>query len=150
MLKKLCCFQKKRLSPQTKLSHWWLCVPSRDLHIQVNNGNSRTVCEICSKLTIKTPERHQRSSGVFIANLDKISRIVLVYPWLTWTSKCQLNLIIDNAGKFQLQTTQWHRNCSSKSKLHVTFWKIVYSPRSWRKRNRWHQSENKSKYPAGI
>ena len=26
---------------------------------KVNNGNTRTRCEICSKLTIKTPERRQ-------------------------------------------------------------------------------------------
>ena len=27
---------------------------------KVNNGNTRTMCEICSKLTIKTPERRHR------------------------------------------------------------------------------------------
>ena len=26
---------------------------------KVNNENSRAMCEICSKITIKTPERHQ-------------------------------------------------------------------------------------------
>ena len=26
--------------------------------LKVNNGNTRISCEICSKLTIKTPERH--------------------------------------------------------------------------------------------
>ena len=35
--------------------------PSRQLHVQlqVNNRNTRTRCEICSKLTIKIPERRQ-------------------------------------------------------------------------------------------
>ena len=33
--------------------------------LKVNNRNTRKRCEICSKLTIKTPERW-RSSGVFI------------------------------------------------------------------------------------
>ena len=33
----------------------------------VNNRNTRTSCEICSKLTIKTPERCQWCcSGVFV------------------------------------------------------------------------------------
>ena len=33
---------------------------------QVNDRNTRTRCKICSKLTIKTPERrHWRRSGVF-------------------------------------------------------------------------------------
>ena len=35
--------------------------------VKVNNRNTRTWCEICSKLTIKTPERRQwRHSGVVI------------------------------------------------------------------------------------
>ena len=34
--------------------------------VQVNNSNTRTRCEICSKLTRKTPERrHWHRSGVF-------------------------------------------------------------------------------------
>ena len=42
-----------------------------------NNRNTRTMCEICSKLTIKTTER--RSSVVFIVNFEQISHIVLVF-----------------------------------------------------------------------
>ena len=35
--------------------------------LRVNNRNSRTRCEICSKFTIKTPEQRQwRCSGVFL------------------------------------------------------------------------------------
>ena len=38
---------------------------------KVKNRNTRKRCGICSKLTIKTPERRQwRSSGVFIVNLE--------------------------------------------------------------------------------
>ena len=41
--------------------------------------NSRTRCEICSKLTTKTPERRNwRGSVVFIVNLEYISHLVLV------------------------------------------------------------------------
>ena len=37
--------------------------------LKVNNTNTRTRCEICSKLTIKTAERCQwRFSGIFIVN----------------------------------------------------------------------------------
>ena len=37
--------------------------------LKVNNTNTRTRCEICSKLTIKTAEGCQwRFSGVFIVN----------------------------------------------------------------------------------
>ena len=41
------------------------CPASIYLH-KVNNRNNRTRCEICSKLTVKTPEQcHWRRSGVF-------------------------------------------------------------------------------------
>ena len=45
---------------------------------KVNNKNTGTRCEICSKLTIKTTERREwRRSGVFIANFEHISYLVL-------------------------------------------------------------------------
>ena len=47
---------------------------------KVNNRNTRTRCEICSKLTINTPERRQwRRSGVFIVNFEHISHLALVF-----------------------------------------------------------------------
>ena len=77
---------------------------------KVNNRKTRTRCEICSKLTIKTPERRQkkvflkilqnffliklqdsdlnpflRHSGVFIVNFEHISHLVLVFLLLTWS-----------------------------------------------------------------
>ena len=37
------------------------------------------MCEICSKLTIKTPDQHHRyCSSVFIVNLEQISYTVIV------------------------------------------------------------------------
>ena len=49
--------------------------------VKVNNWNTRTKCEIYSKLAIKTPERHV-VSGIFIANFEHIS-FVPVFPFLT-------------------------------------------------------------------
>ena len=48
---------------------------------KVNNRNTRSkMCEICSKLTIKTPEqRHWRRSGVSIVNFEHISYLVLLF-----------------------------------------------------------------------
>ena len=47
---------------------------------KVNNENTITMCEVCSKLTIKTPERRQwRHSGLFIVNFEQISYIVLMF-----------------------------------------------------------------------
>ena len=48
---------------------------------KVNNRNSRTRCEICSKLTIKTYQWWP--SGVFIVNLEHISHLVLMFLFLT-------------------------------------------------------------------
>ena len=44
---------------------------------KVNSRNTRTMCEINPKLTIKTTER--RHSGVFISNFEHISHLVLVF-----------------------------------------------------------------------
>ena len=40
------------------------------------------LCEICSKLTIKIPERRRRS-GIFMVNFEHISHLVLVFLLLT-------------------------------------------------------------------
>ena len=50
----------------------------------VDNGNTRTSCEIYPKLTTKTPERrYWGHSGVFIVNFEHISHLVLVVLLLT-------------------------------------------------------------------
>ena len=52
--------------------------------LKVNNKNTTEMCEICSMLTIKTPERRQwHRSGVFIVNLEHFSLLVLVFLLLT-------------------------------------------------------------------
>ena len=43
--------------------------------LKVNNRNTRTRCEICSKLAIKIPERRQ----AFIVIFEHISHLVLVF-----------------------------------------------------------------------
>ena len=51
--------------------------------LRVDNRKTRTRCEICSKITIKQPERrHWRRSGVFIVKFD-ISHLALVFLLLT-------------------------------------------------------------------
>ena len=67
-------FKRKRQFP----------VPAGNYMLKDNNRNTRARYEICSKLTIKTPERrHWRRFGVFIVNLEHISHIVLVFLLLT-------------------------------------------------------------------
>ena len=51
---------------------------------KVNNGNTRSMCGICLKITIQTSERRQsRRFCVFIHNFELISLISLVFLLLT-------------------------------------------------------------------
>ena len=51
---------------------------------KVNNRSTRARCEICSKLTIKRPERrHSRRSGDFTVNFEHISQLALLLLLLT-------------------------------------------------------------------
>ena len=47
---------------------------------KVNNRNTRTKSDLCSKLTIKAPEQRQgRCAGVFIVNIEHISHLALMF-----------------------------------------------------------------------
>ena len=50
--------------------------PARNYLLKVYKRNTRTRCEIRSKLTIKTPERrHWHTSGVFIVNFEHVNAV---------------------------------------------------------------------------
>ena len=78
---------------------------------KVNNRNIRKICETCSKLTIKTPERrHWRRSGVFIVNFEHILQLFLVFLLLTLNLIQELNwyllslfLTLDMFGVFMFK-----------------------------------------------
>ena len=66
--------QQRNLSP----------FPANIYLFKVNNRNTGTNCEICSKLTIKAPEQcYWRRSVVFIVNFEHISHLFLVLLLLT-------------------------------------------------------------------
>ena len=73
---------KKRLNSTESILKYILhrYYPANIYLLKVNNRNSRKKCEICSKLTIKTPERR---SGVFIVNFEHILHIFLLFLLLT-------------------------------------------------------------------
>ena len=48
---------------------------------KVNHSNTRTMCEVCSKSTLKKPER--RHYGVIVVNFEQIFHIVLIFLFLT-------------------------------------------------------------------
>ena len=57
----------------------WMDNPTSNYMFKVNNRNTRTRCEICSKLTIKTQELRQWGrSGVFIVHFEHILHLVLI------------------------------------------------------------------------
>ena len=57
--------------------------PADSYFFKVNNWNTKIICEICSKITVKMRERRQWSrSGVFIVNFEHISHIALVFSLL--------------------------------------------------------------------
>ena len=62
--------------------YWWY--PTNIYLFKVNNRNTRKMCEIYSKLTIKTPERRRvRRSCVSVVNFEQILHIFLVFLLLT-------------------------------------------------------------------
>ena len=62
-------------------------IPAGIYLFKVNNGNTKAMCKICSKLTINTPERrHWSCFVVSIVYLEHNANIVLVFqnhshPW---------------------------------------------------------------------
>ena len=59
-------------------------IPANIYLLKFNNKNSRKMCEIFWKLTIKTTERRQwRCSGVFIVNFKHILHLFVVFLLLT-------------------------------------------------------------------
>ena len=65
-----------RIRTKTEPDFWLLWInPAGNYMFKVNSRNTRTRCEICSKLTIKIPD-------IFI-NFERISHLVLVFLLLT-------------------------------------------------------------------
>ena len=57
------------------------CITAGIYLFKISNGITKTACEICSKLTIKPPERLRqwRHSGVLVVKYEQISQIVLCF-----------------------------------------------------------------------
>ena len=62
----------------------YIAIPADNYMFKVSNRNIRIRWEICSKLTMKIPERrHWRRSAIFIVNFEHIPHLVLVFLLLT-------------------------------------------------------------------
>ena len=61
--------------------------PAGNYMFKINNRNTKTRCEICSNLTLKTPEQRQLGrSGFFFVNFEHLLNLVLVFLLLTLSS----------------------------------------------------------------
>ena len=93
---------------------------------KVINGNSRKICEICSKLTIRTSERrHWQGSDLFIVNFEQMSYSALVFPWCFqyyfWISKCFLGFFFQRGGTFYTSCIVWFCYLFTFSKYFLFF-----------------------------
>ena len=71
--------------------------------LKVNNRSTRIRCEICSKLTLKTPERHHwRHADVFIVNFQHTSRL-----WDIHETHSELKLIWNFKPLWKLALFTW-------------------------------------------
>ena len=83
--------------------------------LKVNNRNTRTRCEIWSKLTIKIPERRQwRRSGIFIVNFEHISHL----------SCCTVSII--NFEHVIAGWDFWGQKAMDGVFLHIIFLQVEY------------------------
>ena len=61
---------------------------------KVNNISTRKRCEICSKLTLKIPQRcHWRCSSVFYVNFENIPYLFILFSIVVYCGKCYYNVI---------------------------------------------------------
>ena len=51
---------------------------------KVNKGNTRTVCEICWKLIMKTPERRQRRNFTYCSVISIVQHKLVNVSWVTF------------------------------------------------------------------
>ena len=80
-----------RISRRTALSQ-----PAFTCLKLIEARSTRTRCEICSKLTMKIPERRQwRRSGIFIVNFEHISHLVLVFLLLILNMQLPAGMLIN-------------------------------------------------------
>ena len=92
--------------------------PVGNYMFKVNNRDPWTRCEICSKLTIKTPEqRHWRRSGVFIVTF-----------WTYFTPCSSISIV-------------------NFEQVMSTGLKAVVNSKYWKESFTWRQPKNKKNWP---
>ena len=95
-----------------------------------NNGNIRTLCKICSNLTIKTREwHHWRLLGVFIIIFKQISNIVLLFHSIWMYMFSISNMFLTYLHMLKCVQSHWHRSgvlLLFFNRFHSLFWSFHY------------------------
>ena len=104
-------------------------LPAGIYMFKVNDGNTRKLCEIGSKLRIKTPEqRHWCHSGIFMLNLNRFHTFFWCFHRWLWTSKFQ----IGRKPSVNLVDVKW-KNLSLKTIKVYALSSLLLSPNAARK-----------------
>ena len=84
------------LSEMASLSYW-ICEFQNSVNTEnkVNNRNTRTRCEICSKLTIKTPERRHWQLWTYFTPCPSVSMADFEHVVFGWGKVCWMNIALD-------------------------------------------------------
>ena len=111
--------------------------------------DTRTICEVFSKLVIKTLERrNRRHSGAFIVNFEQISHVVPVFPLLHWTNKYRLGMTWIRWFIFYLLLLLYQKLCNSCSNSRkLIFPQLVKKVSSFVRTS---TITSRTTYPAGI
>ena len=100
----------------------FFCFSSANIYLfKVNNRNTRKRCEISSKLTIKTPERQYRRSGVFTVKFDIFQTFFYCFYWWVWTCIMFAGL---RYKALKLPTWQWYHLGSTTFQLFI--WPFLF------------------------
>ena len=97
--------------------------PASKYMFKVNSRNTETRCEICQKLTIKTPESR---SVVFIVNFEHGSHLVLVFFFCySWSCNCRLGHCSSSDKTNYFQNVLLAQTCTKNISFTIQFTLIV-------------------------
>ena len=110
-----------------QMAQWFGLTSSTDIYLlKFYHRNTRTRCEICSELMIKTPERRQcRRSSVFIFNFEDIAHLPLVFLLSTLNMQLPVGLLLHVKGSKFRPPHFWSLEFMQKQLLEVFYQKAV-------------------------
>ena len=111
--------QKTCLDGLSRFLAFFYFYPANIYLFKVNKSNTRKKCEICSNLTIKTPEQRNwcRRFSVFIVHFEHVSHFFPVFLLLNLNINCLLGRTYLQAGIYLSKITSWRTRLICKMLL---------------------------------